>query len=115
MSEVQTIQLQQCRDCGREWQSVLAGCPYCGSGDVAFTTEQCRGAVYSWIEVHRSFTDTPETVPFTILTVELERGARVFGRYGPGGSPESGERVAATGMLPSGAFVFQPVTPGTTG
>jgi hypothetical protein len=88
-----TITLQECGTCHRRWRTELAGCPYCGGTALTLRRFPGRGAVYSWVEVHRSLEDPPAAVPYTVLTVDLDAGARVFGRYAPGGEPRAHERV----------------------
>lgn len=56
-----------------------------------------RGRVYSWVGVQRALTPAFEAdVPYTIATVELEEGARAFGRL-EGSEPRApGGAVVAT-------------------
>jgi uncharacterized protein len=89
------IALTECEKCGRRWQTAFAGCPYCGSTATHREEFAGVGSVYSWVEVCRSLDDPPADVPYTVITVDLDAGARVFGRYAPGGAPAPGERVMA--------------------
>jgi uncharacterized OB-fold protein len=106
---VQQLALQECGACGRRWQTVFPGCPYCGAKAVREHMAPASGTVYSWVEVCRSLEDPPEDVPYTVVCVELETGARVLGRYGPGGDPVAGATVVARGNG-GGAPTFEPGT-----
>jgi hypothetical protein len=94
MDDATKIRVQHCRDCGRRWQTTFAGCPYCGSTALTEDDVAGKGRVYSWVEVHRSLEDPPADVPYTVVTVDLDAGARVFGRYAAGAGPKAGEPVA---------------------
>jgi uncharacterized OB-fold protein len=90
------ITLQQCGACRRFRFPPLPSCPYCGCRESEETTASGLGRIYSWVTVHRSL--APEFVgeePYTIVTVELDEGPRIFGRL-VDGRPDAGERVKAT-------------------
>jgi uncharacterized OB-fold protein len=106
--QLQPIPLQECRRCKRRWQSTFSGCPYCGATDLGPHTAEGRGVVYSWVEVCRSLEDPPVEVPYTVVCVDLDAGARVLGRYGPGGAPEAGASVIARGVAGE-APTFEPL------
>ena len=75
------ILLQRCTSCGETRFPRMPGCPQCGSD--AFEDVEVRGTghVYSWIVIHRPLGGlTPEQLPRTIVTVELDEGCRVLGR-----------------------------------
>lgn len=102
------IRLQECERCGRRWQTTFPGCPYCGSTALRHRLSEGRGTVYSWVEVCRSLEDPPTEVPYTVVCVDLDAGARVLGRYAPGGEPRPGEPVRATDTA-DGTPTFAPV------
>lgn len=101
------IRLQECEVCRRRWQTTFAGCPYCGSTALRHRMSEARGTVYSWVEICRSLEDPPADVPYTVVCVDLDAGARVLGRYAPGGDPRPGEAVRATDTV-DGAPTFAP-------
>lgn len=75
------IALYECASCERRWQSRYAGCPYCGSSTLAEIMVNGSGRVYSWVTVHRVMADGSPPVPYSVLTVALDAGARVFARF----------------------------------
>lgn len=73
--------VSRCRSCGRQLFPPIGSCSGCGS--VAVVSEQVSGAgaVYSWATVHIPLAaDTSDPVPYTVVVVELDGGARIFGR-----------------------------------
>jgi uncharacterized OB-fold protein len=73
--------LPHCPSCGRTWFPPTPGCPYCGSTSVELLESCGRGYVYSWVIVNRALSPAfAADVPYTILAVDLEEGARIFGR-----------------------------------
>jgi uncharacterized OB-fold protein len=78
--------LPRCRDCGQRWFPPTPGCPRCGGASVELVEATGRGRVYSWVVVHRALSPAfVDDAPYTILAVDLEEGARMFGRLvGPG-------------------------------
>jgi hypothetical protein len=93
------IVLQRCTECGRVRFPPMPGCPWCGATTATQLTVTGEGQVYSWVGVHRALTPGYEgEVPYTIATVALAEGARVFGRL------EGPEPVAPGGAV-SAMFV----------
>jgi uncharacterized OB-fold protein len=87
--------LQHCAGCGRARFPPMPACPWCGGDAAEWRAVSGRGRVYSWVGVHRALTaDFESEVPYTIAAVELDEGARVFGRLE---GPEPG--------VPGGAVV----------
>jgi uncharacterized OB-fold protein len=75
------IVLQRCTVCDRVRFPPMPACPWCGATTATQITVTGEGHVYSWVGVHRALTAGYEgEVPYTIATVELREGARVFGR-----------------------------------
>jgi uncharacterized OB-fold protein len=89
--------LQQCLACGRFRFPPMPACPWCGSNDAEWRPVSGDGVVYSWVGVQRALTPAFESeVPYTIATIELAEGARLFGRL-DGPEPTSpGGAVSAT-------------------
>jgi uncharacterized OB-fold protein len=76
------LRVKRCGDCGRcHWPPRL-GCPYCGSGELAWVAVSPKGEVFSWTIVHRSQTPGFETAtPYAVVLVELSeaKGVRMIG------------------------------------
>ncbi|WP_181779405.1 Zn-ribbon domain-containing OB-fold protein [Pseudonocardia pini] len=104
------IRLLECRSCRRRWQATSAGCPYCGSVEIGTTHSAGAGAVYSWVEVCRSLEDPPAPTPYTVVCVELDGGARVFGRWRDRAEPAPAERVRAEVSAGVAWFSADPAT-----
>jgi uncharacterized OB-fold protein len=88
-----SIKIQECRNCGKCWHTALPSCPYCARTDLSFKEVAGGGTIYSWVDICRSLETPPRTVPYTILAVDLDAGARVFGRYDEMDTPVAGGRV----------------------
>jgi uncharacterized OB-fold protein len=73
--------LPRCGTCGRYWFPPTPGCPHCGAPDHELCAVSGRGRLYSWVVVQRALSPSFQAdVPYTIALVELEEGARLFGR-----------------------------------
>jgi uncharacterized OB-fold protein len=92
-----TVVLQRCDECGRVRFPPMPACPWCGAPAARWITASGEGCVYSWVGVRRALTPGLEAdVPYTVATVELAEGARVFARL-EGPEPMSpGGAVTAT-------------------
>jgi uncharacterized protein len=78
---VKQLVLPYCQSCGFVWLRPAPGCPRCGSGDLSTRAQNGLGTVYTWVVVNRALDPAfAAEVPYTVLTVELECGARVVGR-----------------------------------
>ncbi|HEY0903022.1 MAG TPA: OB-fold domain-containing protein [Marmoricola sp.] len=74
------LQLRRCRDCGTCFVLPLPSCPAC-AGVPELTMSQGRGSLYTWVVVRHAFGEEfEEAVPYVVGAVELDEGARVFGR-----------------------------------
>jgi uncharacterized OB-fold protein len=70
-----------CDTCGARWCRALPGCPYCGGIRVSLVETTGQGSVYSWVTVRRALDPAfEESVPYTVLVVDLDDGGRVNGR-----------------------------------
>ena len=73
------LRVKRCGDCSRYHWPPRLGCPYCGSGKLAWVAVGPRGEVFSWTVVHRSQTPGFETeTPYAVVLVELEDGGRMI-------------------------------------
>ncbi|HEY4024819.1 MAG TPA: OB-fold domain-containing protein [Candidatus Dormibacteraeota bacterium] len=84
--------LPHCLDCGATWFPPTPGCPRCASTSVELVEASGRGRVYSWVVVNRALSPAfADDAPYTVLAVDLEEGARMFGRLvGDAGDPRLG-------------------------
>jgi uncharacterized OB-fold protein len=91
------ILLQTCDSCGRLRCPPLPACTFCGAAGAQTSYASGRGRVYSWITVHYPVgTISPDEVPCSIATVELDEGCRVVGRLTSDSTPRIGDPVIAT-------------------
>jgi uncharacterized OB-fold protein len=73
--------LPRCEECGLTWFPPTPGCPRCGSPRVELIEAAGTGRIYSWVVVNRALSEAfTADAPYTILTVDLDEGARMFGR-----------------------------------
>lgn len=91
--QAESLTLQACGECGRLWHTPMPSCPFCAATAVRSETVAGRGKVYSWVTVHRSLETPSRPVPYTIATVDLDAGARVFGRFEGAGEPCANDAV----------------------
>lgn len=78
------LHVQACNVCEKNWFPPVQRCPYCASTDWNWKKASGLGKVYSWVGIHRAFDPAfSDDVPYTILTVKLDEGPRVLGRYIP--------------------------------
>ena len=106
--------VKRCAACGHAQFPALPRCPSCGSWEFADDEIRTSGEVYSWIRINRKelvTDDTADLLPLVVVTVDLDDGVRLFGRYAPGGTPAVGERVTGTFVDRRGAtdLVFERV------
>lgn len=88
--------LPQCDDCSRTWMRPSPGCPFCGSLRSHTIKAAGNGRVYSWVVVHRALDPAfIADVPYTVLAVTLDEGARLFGQLLDGGPVANGMEVRA--------------------
>jgi uncharacterized OB-fold protein len=70
-----------CDSCNARWSRPIPACPYCGSSKVSLVESAGKGTVYSWVTVRRALDPAFATsVPYTVLVVDLDEGARINGR-----------------------------------
>jgi uncharacterized OB-fold protein len=90
-----TLVVPRCQPAGHFFFPPSPGCPTCGSADVDLVPASGNGRVYSWIVVHWALDPAYVTdTPYTVVTVDLDEGARVFGRIA-NGPLEAGQPVTA--------------------
>lgn len=85
------LRLQRCSACGRFRSPPLPACPSCGDVRAEIELSSGRGALYSWVVVHRAFSETfADDVPYTVGVVELDEGCRMLARIELDGEPSLG-------------------------
>lgn len=91
------IVVQECSACRRRRVERMPGCPWCGATSSSDVEAAGTGVVYSWVRVHRSLGQEAAVgeLPYTVATVDLDGGGRVFGRLEPAGAAVTGLAVAA--------------------
>jgi uncharacterized OB-fold protein len=93
------LALQRCSGCGRVRNPVGPVCPSCGSESASWETLSGHGTVHSWIRYRRSYLPQFEPLmPYVVLCVTLDEGARIFGRLvddASGEDPNAGMPVEA--------------------
>lgn len=83
-----------CAACGARWCRPLPACPYCGGARVSLVETTGEGSVYSWVTVRRALDPAfEESVPYTVLVVDLDDGGRVNGRFLDGDPVDADTRV----------------------
>ncbi len=88
--------LPRCNDCGQVWFPPTPSCPRCGAAAVELVGASGRGHVYSWVVVNRALSPAfAGDAPYTILAVDLDEGARIFGRLLGDGEVTAGAPVRA--------------------
>ncbi len=101
--------LQRCAACGHIRHYPQALCPVCHSFDVEHVTAGGHGTVHSWTICHHAFTpDVRDQVPYTLVTVDMDEGVRVLGRFKGEVSPRLDlpvtVRIDRTGDRPTPVF-----------
>ncbi len=102
------LTVARCRACGAEHAFPTPSCFRCGSPDLAIVPHSGSGKVFSWVVNHYAFDADQAEVPYTVLLVELEGGARVYGRL----RDEAAMRPRLAGGLP---LVFDASASATAG
>lgn len=108
-----SIPLRRCTACGTHITLPLPSCPECGAEPLEPVTAAGTGSLYSWVVVHYAWDAAlAAEVPYVVGAVELDEGARIFGRL-EGVEPVAGTRLVAT--FPDGGdrppIVFVPEAP----
>jgi uncharacterized protein len=90
------ISVQRCSSCRSSRLPPMPACPRCGETATEIVDSSGSGQVYSWITVHRSADPALQPdLPYSIGTIDLDIGVRVFGRLVGTDRPGIGDRVEA--------------------
>ncbi len=88
------LRLQACAACARLRFPIAPVCPYCGGEAAGWRSLTGRGSVLAWVRYHRAYVPAFEPlVPYSVLTVQLDEGPRLFGRLADQAIPRAGLRV----------------------
>ncbi|MCU1395013.1 MAG: hypothetical protein JWM34_3441 [Ilumatobacteraceae bacterium] len=88
------IVIQQCAACSRRRFPRMPTCPYCGAEGGVDVEAAGTGTVYSFVRPQRALTPAyAELAPYAVATVDLDGGARMFGRVVPAAACAIGLRV----------------------
>lgn len=91
------IVVQRCSACERRRFPPMPACPYCGASGGVDVEIAGTGTVYSFVRAHRALTPAyADAVPYAVATIDLDGGARMFGRVIPPEACRIGLRVAPT-------------------
>lgn len=88
------IVLQVCASCAHRRFPRMPACPWCGSPGGDDVDSAGTGTVYSFVRPHRALTPAyAELAPYAVATIDLDGGARMFGRVIPASACAIGLRV----------------------
>jgi uncharacterized OB-fold protein len=78
-----TLLLFRCASCGQCRFPPMPSCPHCGAPGAGEPIPASGiGRVYSWVVVHIALDSAfANEVPYAIVTVNLDEGPRMFGRF----------------------------------
>jgi len=72
------LRLPRCADCGRFHYPPGPVCPYCFGQALEWAATGGRGAVSSWVVVHKAWFPAFEAeIPYNVVQVELDEGPRL--------------------------------------
>ena len=74
--------LQQCGQCGRVRHYPQVLCGLCQSADVRLVEADPGGTVLSWtVTKHAFHPSVADQVPYVLVTVDMNAGVRILGRF----------------------------------
>lgn len=74
------LRIQRCKTCAKAVFYPRALCPHCHSDQLSWIVAKGLGTIYSYTVVHQAFGPFAADVPFVIVLIELEEGARMMSR-----------------------------------
>jgi len=90
------IRVARCADCGSEQAMPADTCFACGGERLATAPHAGGGRLYSWVRTALAFDPKyAAEVPYTVLVVALDGGARVYGRLA---ADDEGRAALADGL-----------------
>lgn len=105
------LRVQRCASCARLRHYPRPLCPACHSFAVEWVALAGQGTVHSWTRPHQSaLPGFADSVPFTLVTVDMAEGVRVLGRLvgGDDAPLQIGAAVTMT-IAPAPSGLPQPV------
>jgi len=106
------LRFQRCTACGRAQRLARHRCAWCGALGPVWQTAAGTGTVFAVTEVRRAPTEAFRAlVPYTLVLVDLDEGARLMG-HGAAGL-RIGDRVRGhcTGIAGQQLVRFEPLAP----
>lgn len=89
------VVVQGCGRCGARFLPMMPGCARCGADEPETVAVSGEGTIYSHVTVSMPLgPGDDDRVPYSILTVDLDGGGRMFGRVVGGPPPRIGARVS---------------------
>ena len=86
--------LQHCTNCGNIQHYPKVLCGNCQSCSLERLESSGTGNIHSWTITYHPFDKAlVNTVPYTLLTVDMAEGVRVLGRYDHSAVPQVGDPV----------------------
>src|SRR5688572_11186713 len=73
------ILVARCTSCGSEHAFPTPACFACGKAELLEIEHAGTGTVFSWVVNHHPFDVEDRQTPYTVLLVELDGGARIYG------------------------------------
>ena len=72
--------IQRCDSCSQAVFYPRAICPHCHSDQLSWIVASGKGTIYSYTVAHQAFGPFAADVPFIVVLIELEEGARMLSR-----------------------------------
>jgi uncharacterized OB-fold protein len=90
------LRLPGCSGCGRTRFPIAPVCPHCGWEAWEWRSLSGLGRVHSWVRYHRQYVPAFEPlVPYSVVTVQMDEGPLLVGRFAGGCEPQTGLRLRA--------------------
>ncbi len=103
---------QRCGSCGKVRHPPMPRCPWCGASASEQVVSRGRGRVYSWVRVYEPFRpEDRDDIPYTIATVDMEEGCRMFARFTGRTEPDPIGEVVTVAWAVQGAKSYWLATP----
>ena len=74
------LRIQRCDACKKAVFYPRSICPHCFADQLSWIVASGRGTIYSYTVAHQAFGAFASDVPFIVIIVELEEGARIMSR-----------------------------------
>lgn len=108
-TEAASIDIQRCRQCGKQMVPPAVGCFRCGSADLEASTLPAEGDLYTFTKIWIAPAGMEGEAPYTVAVVQLEGGLLLPARVAKGHDDDLsiGQRLRAVGHDERG-YIFQP-------